>query len=215
MQYNDIRITNQIDMFEARPPEVCESGPDSVPSTNPHITRFVNEGIFAAICQLFNPCLDLVDPELNDPEAYREVPERVVIDRHALASLAQTCRAVSESALNALWRRLDSPEPLLRLLLAVMRRVPADTPQLTQDHFEAQTTVRRLRSSTCFLVMTTIFADIPTPAAAGATWPLQPVCQTSRESEYPQGDYDTLVSILPSGHGMRRTHERPPAARAQ
>ncbi|KZT64865.1 hypothetical protein DAEQUDRAFT_570898 [Daedalea quercina L-15889] len=102
----------------------------------PLANRLVHDGVFAEICRVFSPSLDLTDPELNDPEAHRQIPRRVRADRMALASLAQVHRAFAEVALDALWKQLDSPEPLLRLLLSGVRRVPVDDPKLAEDPFE-------------------------------------------------------------------------------
>ena len=38
------------------------------------------------------------------------------LGKQTLASLAQTCRAISSPALDQLWMRLDSLDPLIRLL---------------------------------------------------------------------------------------------------
>lgn len=122
----------------------CNSSFGDSPSTMPLANRLVHDGIFAEICRIFRPSLDLTDPELNDPEAHRQIPRRVRVDRMALASLAQVYRAFAEVALDALWKQLDSPVPLLRLLLSGVRRVPVDDPKLAKDPFEGGVLVHRL-----------------------------------------------------------------------
>ncbi|KAH9924545.1 uncharacterized protein B0H18DRAFT_1211800 [Fomitopsis serialis] len=99
-------------------------------------TQLVRDGILAEICRHFDPCLDLAEPQLNNPMARRQVPEQVRTDRRALAALARTCRAFTDVALDALWGQLDSPEPFLCLLFREVRRVPADDPKLAEDTFE-------------------------------------------------------------------------------
>ena len=55
---------------------------------------------------------------LRDPEALQKLLESIYESpggRRSLSRLARTCRAISEPALNILWRELDSIAPIIGL----------------------------------------------------------------------------------------------------
>ncbi|KAH7909403.1 hypothetical protein BJ138DRAFT_1102715 [Hygrophoropsis aurantiaca] len=104
-------------MAQRRKTKASSTPKDATPASSaveqvfkiPELQRLIFQAIDEAQIASFN----YLDPiALSSSRQRRSFPQ----SGHALAALAQTCRGFQEIALNILWERLDTFEPLLRLL---------------------------------------------------------------------------------------------------
>ncbi|KAF8549085.1 hypothetical protein OG21DRAFT_639372 [Imleria badia] len=139
-------------------------------------TRKLLPSTMSAIDQRVETCNALMVPDLFYTVLDRFHPEFDPMERQALVALAQTCSAFSEPALDRLWRKLRSLEPLIRCYTTADQVDNAITPTASEftviDRYACR--IRELvindSASVCFLQCTSMRASCLLPNLMALEW---------------------------------------------